>query len=114
MSKIKRPVLFVDLIKEDVNYKLTKPNDPSFLKTGEKVKWIEWDNEGRFKESFDEPAIDRSLIINHHFGAMFTWQTTPITEIVEQNENEVVFKTKNSLYKLEALSSSAAGGNEEE
>jgi hypothetical protein len=103
MSKIERPVLFVDLIKEDVNYKLTKPNDPSFLKTGEKVKWLEFNENGTFKEAFDEPAVDRSLIINHHFGAMFTWQTTPVTEIVEQNDNEIVFKTKNSNYKLEKL-----------
>ena len=100
MSKIERPVLFVDLIKEDVNYKLTKPNDPSFLKTGEKVKWLEFNDDGTFKESFDEPAVGRGLIVNHHFGPMFTWQTTSIVEIVEQNENEVVFKTKNSLYKL--------------
>ena len=100
MSKIERPVLFVDLIKEDVNYKLTKPNDPSFLKTGEKVKWLEFNENGTFKESFDEPAIDRSLIINHHFGSLFTWQTTTVTEIISQDENEIVFKTKNSLYKL--------------
>lgn len=109
MSKIERPVLFVDLIKEDVNYKLTKPNDPSFLKTGEKAKWVRWNEDGTFKEWAPDIEVDASLVLNPHFGAVFTWMTTGVLEIVEQNENEVVFKTKNSLYKLEkAVSSPAA------
>jgi hypothetical protein len=109
MSKIERPVLFVDLIKEDVNYKLTKPNDPSFLKTGEKAKWVRWNEDGTFKEWAPDIEIDASLVLNPHFGAVFTWMTTGATEVIEQNDNEIVFKTKNSLYKLEkAVSSPAA------
>jgi hypothetical protein len=30
----------------------------------------------------------------------FTWQTTPITEIIEQREGYIKFKTKNSNYEL--------------
>lgn len=109
MSKINRPVLLVDLIQEELNYKLTKPNDPSFLKTGEKVKWIEWNDNGTFKESFDDPAVGRSLVVNPHFGSVFTWMTTVVTEVIEQTDEYIVFKTKNSLYKLEkAVSSPAA------
>ena len=57
------------------------------------------DEEGRFKEKYDEPAIGRSLIMSP-FNQYFTWQTTTITEIVEQRDNYVKFKTQNSNYEL--------------
>jgi hypothetical protein len=37
------------------------------------------------------------------FNAFFTWQTTPVTEIVEQKEGYVKFKTANSNYELFTL-----------
>lgn len=108
MSKINRPVLLVDLIQEELNYKLTKPNDPSFLRTGEKVKWVRWNKDDTFKEWAPDIEIDASLVLNPHFGAVFTWMTTAVTEVIEQTDEYVVFKTKNSLYKLEAVSPPAA------
>jgi len=109
MTKINRPTFLVDIIKEDVNYKLTKPNDPSFLKTGEKAKWVRWNEDGTFKEWAPDIEIGASLVLNPHFGAVFTWMTTGATEVIEQTDEYVVFKTKNSLYKLEkAVSSTAA------
>jgi hypothetical protein len=34
------------------------------------------------------------------FNAFFTWQTTDITEIVEERDEYIKFKTKNSVYEL--------------
>jgi hypothetical protein len=34
------------------------------------------------------------------FNEFFTWQTTTITEIVEQMDNYIKFKTTNSNYEL--------------
>jgi len=105
MSKIKRDVFLMDIIQDDrnINYHLSKPNDPSFLKTGEKIKWIEFNENGTFKEAFDEPDFGRSLVLDPQFGALFTWQTTGVTQIVEQTDEYIIFKTKNSLYKIEKL-----------
>jgi hypothetical protein len=61
--------------------------------------WIEFNEEGRLKSKHDEPAIGRSLIMSP-FNQYFTWQTTTITEIVEQNDDYVKFKTQNSNYEL--------------
>jgi len=113
MSKINRPVLLVDLIKEEVNYYLSKPNDPSFLKTGEKVSWIRWNENGTFRELSPNIQVDTSLIMNPHFGDFFAWMTTTVTEIIEQNDSEIIFKTNNSLYKLEKVVSLPADKEEE-
>jgi len=37
------------------------------------------------------------------FNPYFTWQTTSITEIYEQKENYLKFKTGNSVYELYKL-----------
>ena len=34
------------------------------------------------------------------FSFAFTWQTTEVTEILEEKENYVKFKTKNSEYEF--------------
>ena len=34
---------------------------------------------------------------------LFTWQTTNVTEIVEQREDYIKFKTQNSNYELNKL-----------
>ena len=54
---------------------------------------------GTFKAKHDKPAVDRSLIMSP-FNQFFTWQTTPITEIVEEKDDYIKFKTQNSNYKL--------------
>jgi len=38
------------------------------------------------------------------FGPSFTWQTTLVTEIVEQREDYIKFNTENSVYELFVLS----------
>jgi len=46
-----------------------------------------------------EPAVGLSLIMSP-FNQFFTWQTTPITEIVEEQDDYIKFKTQNSVYRL--------------
>ena len=85
-----------------MNWKLVRERD-GLTKQSNKIMWIEFDEEGRFKSKYDEPAIGRSLIMSP-FNQYFTWQTTTITEIVEQRDDYVKFKTKNSNYELWKLS----------
>ena len=83
---------------DDYNWKLVRERD-GLTKQSKEVVWVEWNNEGRLSERYDKPAIGRSLIMSP-FNQFFTWQTTTITEIVEQKENYIKFKTKNSNYEL--------------
>jgi len=80
------------------NWKLVRERD-GLTKQSEKIMWIEWDEEGRIKGKHDEPVIGKSLIMSP-FNDFFTWQTTIITEIVEQRDNYIKFKTQNSNYEL--------------
>jgi hypothetical protein len=79
-------------------YRLIREKD-NLVKESFKVLWVEWNDDGTFKDRFESPAVGRSLIMSP-FNDYFTWQTTPIIEIVEQKENYIEFKTENSIYKL--------------
>ena len=81
-----------------MNWKLVRERD-DLTKHSVDVMWIEFNDEGHFESKHDEPAIGRSLIMSP-FNQFFTWQTTTITEIVEQREDYIKFKTKNSNYEL--------------
>jgi hypothetical protein len=80
------------------NYKLVRDRD-GLTKTSLAIKWLEFDEEGKYKADFQEIAIDRSLIMSP-FNMYFTWQTTPVISIVEQREDYVKFNTENSTYEL--------------
>lgn len=86
------------LVENEFHWKLIRERD-GLLKQSKAVIWIEFNEDGRFKEKYDEPAIGRSLIMSP-FNDFFTWQTTTITEIVEQKDNYIKFKTQNSNYEL--------------
>ena len=81
-----------------MNWQLVRERD-GLTKQSEKVMWIEFDTDGRFKEKFDVIAEGRSLLMSP-FSRVYTWQTTTVTEIVEQREDYVKFKTENSIYEL--------------
>ena len=83
---------------EDHKYKLVRERD-NLTKTSVGVKWLEFNEDGRYKADFEDIAVGRSLIMSP-FGPSFTWQTTPVTEIVEQREDYIKFKTENSNYEL--------------
>ena len=86
------------VIDNQYNWKLVREHD-GLTKQSKEVMWIEFNDEGRFKSKHDEPAVGRSLMMSP-FTFSFTWQTTDITEIVEQRENYIKFNTRNSVYEL--------------
>ena len=86
---------------EDHKYKLVRERD-SLTKTSRDVKWLAFDENGRYKEDFENIAVGRSLLMSP-FGPSFTWQTTLVTEIVEQREDYIKFRTENSNYELFTL-----------
>jgi hypothetical protein len=89
------------LTEKHQNWKLVREND-GLTKQSEKVMWIEFNSDGRFKERYDEIGLNRSLIMSP-FNDFFTWQTTTVTEILEQTNEYVKFKTNNSIYTLSKL-----------
>ena len=86
------------VIDNEFNWKLVRERD-ELTKQSKGIKWLEFNEDGTFKEQFKEAAIGRSLIMSP-FNQSFTWQTTTITEIVEQREDYIKFKTGNSTYEL--------------
>ena len=86
------------LVEKQFNWKLVRERD-GLTKQSKEVMWVEFNEKGRFKSKHDEPAIGRSLLMSP-FTFSFTWQTTTITEIVEQREDYIKFKTQNSNYEL--------------
>ena len=80
------------------NYKLVRERD-EMLKTSRDIKWLEFNEDGTYKADFQDIAIGRSLLMSP-FNTYFTWQTTLVTEIVEQREDYIKFNTENSTYEL--------------
>ena len=80
------------------NWKLVREHD-GLTKQSVAIKWLEWNEQCRVKSTHSEPAIGFSLIMSP-FGMSFTWQTTTITEIIEQRDDYVKFNTENSTYEL--------------
>lgn len=81
-----------------MNWKLVRERD-GLTKQSEKIMWIEFNDSGRFKEKYDEVGVGRSLIMSP-FNQFFTWQTTTVTEIVEERDGYIKFNTENSRYEL--------------
>ena len=97
-TKIPLSILEEQGIETEFKYRLVRERD-GLTKQSKEVMWIEFNEEGRGKSKHEEPAIGRSLIMSP-FNQFFTWQTTTITEIVEQREDYIKFKTMNSNYEL--------------
>lgn len=96
MSKLNQIKIPVEI--ESYNWKLVRERD-GLTKESNKVMWLEFDEVGKFKDKYDTPAVGRSLIMSP-FSQYFTWQTTTITEIVEERDDYIKFKTENSNYEL--------------
>jgi len=86
------------VIENEFNWKLVREHD-GLTNQSKEVRWLEWNEEGRFKARHDKPSVGLSLLMSP-FNQFFTWQTTPITEIVEEKDDYIKFKTQNSNYKL--------------
>lgn len=80
-------------------YSLFKPDDIDFYKGSFDIKWIKYDEFGRYKETCNDIEIDSSLLMSP-FNLSYTWLTTIVTEIIENEKSFVIFKTENSVYKL--------------
>ena len=88
----------IGMVESEYKWKLVRERD-GLTKQSEKVMWIEFNTDGRFKEKWEDIAVGRSLIMSP-FNDFFTWQTTTVIEIVEQREDYIKFKTQNSNYEL--------------
>ena len=89
------------VIENEHNWKLVRERDGLTNKSKD-IIWLECNEDGRFKAKHDSIAIGRSLLMSP-FNDFFTWQTTDVTEIVEQREDYIKFNTKNSTYELHKL-----------
>jgi len=91
----------INLSYEDVSprrYKLIREND-GLVNAGNKIKWIESNTDKTFHSSHEEPGLGRSFILDPH-SISYTWMTTVVTEIIEQREDYIKFRTSNSVYEL--------------
>lgn len=95
-SSIKIPVQII--YENTYNYRLVRERD-NMTCMSLAIKWLEFDEEGKYKADFQEIAIGRSLIMSP-FNMYFTWQTTPVTEILSEEKNYIRFATENSIYEL--------------
>ena len=64
---------------------------------------IAWNEGGSFKEVVsDRPTVGCSMYVGSATARSYSnqdyWLTTAVTEILEESENYVKFKTKNSVY----------------
>ena len=89
------------VIENEFNWKLVRERD-GLINQSKEITWLEFNEDGRFKSKHDKPAVGYSLIMSP-FNQFFTWQTTSITEIIENTSNFVKFKTRNSVYTLTKL-----------
>jgi hypothetical protein len=87
----------IELVNE-FNWKLVRERD-GLTNQSKDIKWLEWNEEGKVREDHNKPAIGRSLLMSP-FNDFFTWMTTDVTEIVEEREDYIKFKTSNSIYEL--------------
>jgi hypothetical protein len=98
LDNILRLAVEQGVIENEFNWKLVRERD-GLTKQSKDIKWLEFNEDGRFKSKHDEPAVGRSLMMSP-FNRSFTWQTTTLTEIVEEREGYCKFKTQNSNYEL--------------
>ena len=87
---------------EEHKYKLVRQRD-GLTKTSKDIKWLEFNEKGLYKGESPNIAVNTSLIMSP-FNDFFTWQTTLVTEIVEQRDDYIKFSTENSSYELFVLS----------
>lgn len=104
MSKINQPQIDLNQIlnaigdQEQPKYLLTRSD--GMTKQSYDIKWIEFNEDGTFKKDHGHKHdIGLSLLMSP-FNMFFTWQTTPVTEIISNDSNKLIFKTKNSIYTL--------------
>jgi hypothetical protein len=88
------------LADDKLNWRLVRVED-GLNKKSKGIIWMEWNEDGTFKEKHDDIAVGRSLLMSP-FNHFFTWQTTVVTGILASTPDSsyIKFKTKNSTYEL--------------
>jgi hypothetical protein len=95
-------------LENEFNWKLVRERD-GLTKQSKDIKWLEFNEDGTYKEQFQKAEIGRSLMMSP-FNQFFTWQTTLITEIIQERIGGYVkFKTGNSTYELTKIYSEPTG-----
>jgi hypothetical protein len=100
INAIKIPVTLLE-DEPTSNWILTREHD-GLTKQSAEIIWLEWNEDSTFKEKHDNPAVGRSLLMSP-VNQYFTWQTTIITEILEEDGKNIKFKTENSIYDLKYI-----------
>lgn len=83
--------------KPSYKYMLVRSRD-KMTATGTKVLWLEWNENGTFKQQHEQPTIGASLVLDPQFGT-YRWLTTPMLSYTEK-DGVITFNTENSTYKL--------------
>lgn len=73
--------------------------------SGARVQAIRWNEDGTFKEVVgNRPIVGCSLMVGsvtaRSYSSQDYWLTTKVTEITEEREDYIRFKTGNSEYEL--------------
>jgi hypothetical protein len=89
------------------NWKLVRERD-GLTHYSSKFRWIEWNEDRRFRADHEDIAIGRSLMLDPH-RMSYTWLTTVVTEIIEDRPDYIKFKTTNSTYELYRLYDAPTG-----
>jgi len=86
-------------LKEMLKVKYTlKRLDDGLIHIGHTVQYIKWKEDRTADSVGSDIQLNRSLILDP--GTNFTWMTTKIVEIVQQEDKYIKFKTENSTYEL--------------
>lgn len=83
---------------QEKNWKLVRERD-NLTKYSRATIWINWNEDNTFKSQQENIEVGFSLLMSP-FDQSFTWQTTVVTEIIENRERYIKFKTGNSIYEL--------------
>jgi hypothetical protein len=88
------------ITESEYNWRLVREGD-GLNKKSKGILWMEWNEDGTFKEKHDDIAVGRSLLMSP-FNHFFTWQTTVVTGILASTPDSsyIKFKTKNSTYEM--------------
>jgi hypothetical protein len=89
------------------NWKLVRERD-GLTHYSSKFRWIEWNEDRRYRDDHEQIAIGRSLMLDPH-RMSYTWLTTVVTEIIEDRPDYIKFKTTNSTYELYRLYDAPTG-----
>lgn len=73
--------------------------------SGARVECIAWNKDKTFKKIIGtRPVVGCSILVGSMSARSYSeqdfWLTSVITEIIEEKENYVKFKTQNSIYEL--------------